>query len=157
VTGWSEEWLRWRSGDECPYCADGRPDQLPFGARFFKGAYTDAYLMHGANAFGSALIIWRASHVVDNTDLSDEDAARYWRDVQAVSKVLQERYRPLKLNIFTHGNHVPHLHSVVVLRSLDDGAGNDNLLWQASPEPIGGRVVEEARALSAAMGRVSSG
>jgi diadenosine tetraphosphate (Ap4A) HIT family hydrolase len=65
-------------------------------------------------------VIWRGSHVAEPTELSDEEAQRFWREVLVVGKALEEVLRPVKMNYNLLGNSIPHLHTHVVPRYADD-------------------------------------
>ena len=68
---------------------------------------------------GFCRVIWEA-HVKEMTDLEDEDREHLMDVVFAVESVLREQLDPLKVNLASLGNHVPHLHWHVVPRFADD-------------------------------------
>ena len=80
---------------------------------------------------GYCRVVWEA-HVKEMTDLEDEDRAHLMDVVFAVESVLREQLEPLKLNLASLGNHVPHLHWHVVPRFADD---------PHFPHPIWGKAV----------------
>jgi len=47
--------------------------------------------------------------------------AGYWLDVTAVARAVDAEFHPVKLNLMTLGNWVPHLHTHVVPRTKGDG------------------------------------
>jgi diadenosine tetraphosphate (Ap4A) HIT family hydrolase len=51
-----------------------------------------------------------------------DEAAGYWLEVLRVAEALQRHYRPLKMNYEVLGNALPHLHTHLVPRYLDDPA-----------------------------------
>jgi len=59
-TSWSDDWEARRRGEGCIMCAEGRPDAIPDGLRFFAGACADAYLDRHAPTRGYSIVIWRA-------------------------------------------------------------------------------------------------
>jgi diadenosine tetraphosphate (Ap4A) HIT family hydrolase len=71
---------------------------------------------------GYTVVIWRGRHVAEPTELSEEEAAGYWREVLRVGSALERHYQPVKLNYQILGNAVPHLHTHVVPRFADDPA-----------------------------------
>jgi diadenosine tetraphosphate (Ap4A) HIT family hydrolase len=117
---WSPEFYAWRSGEGCPSCAEGRPDETPWGLRFFAGTVADAYLIRADVQRGLSIVVWRGRHVVEPTELSDLDAAAYGREVLMVGRALQDAFAPVKLNYNLLGNSVPHLHTHVIPRYADD-------------------------------------
>jgi diadenosine tetraphosphate (Ap4A) HIT family hydrolase len=66
------------------------------------------------------VVIWRGRHVTEPTELTDDEAAGYWAEVLAVARALIGVYQPLKMNYETLGNSLPHLHTHLVPRFLDD-------------------------------------
>jgi len=127
---WPEQFLSWLGGEGCPYCADGRPDEIAIGRRFYRTDESDGFLLNDHRCFGSALLIWRGRHVTEPTQFTPEEATAYWRDLMAVARAVETRFRPLKVNYFTHGNHVPHLHTVILLRQAEgDPSPGNTILW----------------------------
>jgi diadenosine tetraphosphate (Ap4A) HIT family hydrolase len=117
---WPEEFYAWKAGDGCPSCAEGRPDQTPAGVRFFAGAVADAYLVRADIQRGLAFVVWRGRHVAEPTELSDDEAAAYGREVLTAGRAIEAAFAPVKMNYNLLGNHVPHLHTHIVPRYADD-------------------------------------
>ncbi|MGH3254047.1 MAG: HIT family protein, partial [Streptosporangiaceae bacterium] len=67
-----------------------------------------------------------------------EQSCRYWREVLAVGRAVQEHFDPVKMNYMTLGNTVPHLHTHVVPRYRDDPAPGGPIAWEDifAPEPV---------------------
>ncbi len=101
-------------------CSEGRPDEGHDGRRVGSGALTDAYLVRRDLARGYTVVVWRGRHVADPTELEADEASGYWQEVLAVARALGIHFQPAKLNYLTLGNAVPHLHTHVVPRYLDD-------------------------------------
>src|SRR5256714_3150557 len=101
-------------------CAEGRPDETAWGDRIFAGEVSDAYLQRADVQRGYTIVIWRGRHVAEPTELSGEEAARYWLEVLRVGRALEAHLRPVKLNYELLGNSLPHLHTHVVPRYADD-------------------------------------
>jgi diadenosine tetraphosphate (Ap4A) HIT family hydrolase len=93
---------------------------------------------------GFCRVIWEA-HVKEMTDLSEDDRLHLMTVVFAVESVVREQLEPLKMNLATLGNHVPHLHWHVIPRFADD---------PHYPEPVWGPPMrapdEDARQASTA-------
>ena len=68
---------------------------------------------------GFCRVVWQ-DHVKEMTDLSDDDRAHLMQVVFAVEAVLREELAPLKVNLASFGNAVPHLHWHVIPRYADD-------------------------------------
>jgi diadenosine tetraphosphate (Ap4A) HIT family hydrolase len=117
---WPASFYALRRGEGCPMCAEGRPEETPFGARIFAGQVSDAYLQRADIQRGYTIVIWRGRHVAEPTELSEEEAARYWLDVLRVGRALEAHLEPVKVNYDTLGNSLPHLHTHVMPRFADD-------------------------------------
>jgi diadenosine tetraphosphate (Ap4A) HIT family hydrolase len=117
---WPESFYAWRRGEGCPICAEGRPDETDFGIRIFAGEVSDAYLQRDGRQRGYVVASWRGRHVAEPTELTTEEAARYWLEVLRVGGAIEAAFRPVKLNYETLGNAVPHLHTHVMPRYADD-------------------------------------
>ena len=101
-------------------CAAGRPDEDAHGVRFFTGRVADAYLRRTAIQRGLSVVIWRGRHVAEPTELSEAEAAAYWRELLMVGRAIETVMNPIKLNYNLLGNAVPHLHTHVVPRYAED-------------------------------------
>lgn len=117
---WPSTFYEWKSGKGCPACEQGRPDETEDGARFFAGEVLDAYLRRSDIQRGLAVAIWRGHHVVEPTELTEEEASSYWRELRLVASAIEEVMRPVKMNYNLLGNSVPHLHAHIVPRYADD-------------------------------------
>ena len=127
MSTWPADYQEQLSGTKCSLCAEGRPEESGSRIRFYSSETADAYLhSHGVQR-GYVVVIWRGRHVVEPTDLSDEEATDFWRDMMRVSRAMQEVYRPLKMNYQLLGNRVAHLHWILAPRFIDDIAPGDPL------------------------------
>ena len=86
------------------------------GVRYFAGDVADAYLVRADIQRGLSVVVWRGRHVVEPTELSDEEAVAYGREVLAVGRALETTFSAVKMNYNLLGNWVPHLHTHVVPR-----------------------------------------
>lgn len=117
---WSETFYAHRAGNGCPSCREGRPDETAWGVRFFTGAVCDAYLIRADVQRGLSAVVWRGRHVAEPTELTDDEAASYGREVLIVGRAIERAFAPVKMNYNLLGNSVPHLHTHVVPRYADD-------------------------------------
>jgi diadenosine tetraphosphate (Ap4A) HIT family hydrolase len=117
---WPASFYALRSGEGCPLCEQGRPDETPYGARILAGDVADGYLQRADIQPGYSVVIWRGRHVVEPTELDDAEAAAYWLEVLRVGRALESHFGPVKLNYDVLGNALPHLHMHVVPRYADD-------------------------------------
>ena len=122
MAGWPADWAGLVSGARCPMCRSPRSDEDGYGVRIRATEHTDAVLQRAPVQRGYTLVIWRGRHVVEPYELTPDEAAAYWHDVLAVARALAEHHRPLKMNYETLGNSVPHLHTHLVPRYVEDPA-----------------------------------
>jgi diadenosine tetraphosphate (Ap4A) HIT family hydrolase len=66
-------------------------------------------------------VIWRGRHVSDPTELGADEARTYFDEVLRVGRAIERTFQPIKMNFEMLGNSLPHLHTHVVPRYLDDG------------------------------------
>ncbi|MCU1676123.1 MAG: Histidine triad protein, partial [Frankiales bacterium] len=102
---------------------------------------------------GLTLVVWRGRHVVEPTQLADEEAAIYGREVLAVGRALEDVFAPVKLNYNLLGNSVPHLHTHIIPRYADDPRPG----WPFPfPDPEPGPIPEQRLARDVALLRAAS-
>ena len=97
-------------------CGPGA-DETPHGLRIFEGRWADDYIGRHPVRPGYSYVIWKGRHVAEPTELSANEAAGFWSDVAGA---VDEEYRPAKMNWFSLGNGVPHLHVHLVPLPADD-------------------------------------
>jgi diadenosine tetraphosphate (Ap4A) HIT family hydrolase len=149
---WPDSFYALKRGQGCPLCAEGRPDESHGSARFFAGEVADAYLRRAGIQRGYAIVTWRGRHVAEPTELSDEEATTYWRELLRVGRAVEEHFRPVKLNYNLLGNAIPHLHTHLIPRYEEDPRPGWPLPFPEEeppphPEDVYGRDVEALRAL----------
>jgi diadenosine tetraphosphate (Ap4A) HIT family hydrolase len=102
-------------------------------------------LAEEANYPGFARVIWN-EHVRELSDLADADRLllndAVWKLEQAVREVMQ----PLKVNVASLGNVVPHLHWHVIPRYADD-AHFPAPVWAQAVRSTDSAVLEGRKAL----------
>jgi diadenosine tetraphosphate (Ap4A) HIT family hydrolase len=102
-------------------------------------------LAEEANYPGFARVIWN-EHVREVSDLADADRLllndAVWKLEQAVREVMQ----PLKVNVASLGNVVPHLHWHVIPRYADD-AHFPAPVWAQAVRATDADVLAQRRAL----------
>lgn len=120
MDGWPARYSERLSGSSCPLCEEGRPVETPDRILFFADECYDAYLSLRGVQRGYAVVIWRGAHVVEPTDLSEDDASLFWLGVLRVARAMRIYFRPLKMNYQILGNGQPHLHCLVAPRFWKD-------------------------------------
>jgi diadenosine tetraphosphate (Ap4A) HIT family hydrolase len=102
-------------------------------------------LVDDANYPGFARVIWH-EHVREMSDMADADRLlvndAVWKVEQAVREVMQ----PLKVNVASLGNVVPHLHWHIIPRYADD-AHFPAPVWAQAARATDPAVLEARRAL----------
>ncbi|WP_051792442.1 HIT family protein [Amycolatopsis jejuensis] len=119
---WPDDWADRIDGSVCAMCRSVRSDEDSYGIRIFSTENVDAVLQRADVQRGYTLVIWRGRHVVEPFELTEPEASSYWQAILTVAKALATFYRPLKMNYETLGNTVPHLHTHLLPRFVDDPA-----------------------------------
>ena len=96
MSPWPEDYREQMSSSACSLCAEGRPEETCGGIRFFSSTWSNGYLHLRGVQRSYAAVIWRGRHVVEPTELRQEEAVGFWFDVLQVSRAMQVVYRPLK-------------------------------------------------------------
>jgi diadenosine tetraphosphate (Ap4A) HIT family hydrolase len=102
-------------------------------------------LANEANYPGFARVIWNA-HVREVSDLADEDRLLLNEAVFKLEQAVREVMQPLKVNVASLGNVVPHLHWHVIPRYADD-AHFPAPVWAQAVRVTDEAVLERRRAL----------
>ena len=102
-------------------------------------------LVDDANYPGFARVIWK-DHVREVSDLADEDRLLLNDAVHRLELAVREVMRPLKVNVASLGNVVPHLHWHVIPRYADD-AHFPAPVWAQAQRTTAEAVLQARRAL----------
>jgi diadenosine tetraphosphate (Ap4A) HIT family hydrolase len=97
----------------CPLCAENNT------AFVFRDQLLRVVLIDDADLPGFVRVIVNA-HVKEMTDLDPAARVRVMQAVLAVEQVQRELFSPVKINLASLGNAVPHVHWHVVPRFADD-------------------------------------
>ncbi|MFC0398254.1 HIT family protein [Paraburkholderia rhizosphaerae] len=68
---------------------------------------------------GFCRVIW-TQHVAEFSDLADAERDRVMRTVNAVERAMRRILKPVKINLASLGNQVPHVHWHVIPRFSND-------------------------------------
>jgi diadenosine tetraphosphate (Ap4A) HIT family hydrolase len=148
--GWPEDYAERKAGKGCWLCgALGKGDNH-HRVSVFAGDYGEFYIERRTTLPGYGTVVWNRGHIVEPTQLSDEDSAGYWREVVQAARAVEQHFKPIKLNILSYGNLTPHLHTYIMPRYPNDpAAGRPMPLEKAySIEPI---AEEELKRQAAAL------
>lgn len=99
---------------------------------------------------GFCRVIWK-THAREMTDLSEIDRLHLMEVVFAVESVVREHLQPLKMNLASLGNHVPHLHWHVIPRFADDPHYPEPVWASPLRSPTGPEREASTAALAAAL------
>jgi diadenosine tetraphosphate (Ap4A) HIT family hydrolase len=150
--GSPDDWPQRMEGYDCTLCAGlgGGGDEYAIAVATLPN--TEVSLARRSRLPGYCVVTWRHGHVAEPTDLDTDAAAGYWRDVMDVGRAIRDELNPVKLNFLTLGNGVPHLHTHVLPRYLDDPAPGGPIPWDDifTPEPT---ASDELARLAAALRR----
>ena len=80
--------------------------------------------------FPWVILVPRKDNLREIIDLSEEDRMILMREISLASKVMQDIFKPEKLNVAALGNVLPQLHIHIVARYSNDAA------W---PDPVFGK------------------
>jgi diadenosine tetraphosphate (Ap4A) HIT family hydrolase len=94
-------------------------------------------------------VVWR-THVCELTDLAYSDRHRLLDVAIGVEGVLRDLLRPVKMNVASLGNLVPHLHWHIIPRFHDDPFFPDSI-WSTARRAPGGREPLSRDVLGAAL------
>jgi len=102
------------------------------------------------NAYpGFLRVIWNA-HVRELTDLAETDALHLLRTLRMVEAAQRRAMSPLKMNVASLGNQVPHLHWHLIPRYADD-AHFPQPIWAAVQRATDPGALAERRAAAQAL------
>lgn len=86
------------------------------------------------NAPAVCRVVWRA-HVAEMTDLSPSERSEIMQMVCKVETAMRQVLRPVKINLASLGNMVPHLHWHVIARFENDACFPAPIWAAARREP----------------------
>jgi diadenosine tetraphosphate (Ap4A) HIT family hydrolase len=124
---------------DCELC------QLAASSKIVANDKFSVILANEANYPGFARVIWN-DHVREMSDLADEDRLLVNDAVCKLEQAVREVMQPLKVNVASLGNVVPHLHWHVIPRFADD-AHFPAPVWAQAVRETASSVLEARRAL----------
>jgi len=135
---WPADWAQRMAGHQCPMCASVGHGDNDYWVHVYAGEFAEVNLERRAALAGYCLVVWRHEHIAEPHDLGPREADGYFREVLAAGRAVRAVFDPVKVNYMTLGNTVPHLHTHVVPRYLDDPAPGGPLAWPQlfRPDPV---------------------
>ena len=115
----------------------------------WQGEKFSVIVVDDANYPGFCRVIWR-EHVREMSDLSREDRLLLNEAVYQLELAVREVMQPLKVNVASLGNVVPHLHWHVIPRYADD-AHFPAPVWAAATRQTDEAILAQRRALLPAL------
>lgn len=131
TTEWPPDWDARKRGKGCVLCATLGKGDNDHVVTVAEMAHSEVWLERRSRLPGYCVVVWRHGHVCEPTELRPEQATGYWHDVLAVSRAIEAEFHPVKMNMMMLGNTVPHLHTHVVPRYLEDPAPAGPIPWPA--------------------------
>jgi diadenosine tetraphosphate (Ap4A) HIT family hydrolase len=128
-SAWGEDWDARFTGQSCVICDALGCGDNDYWVHVADGACTEVYLDRSSLIAGYCVVVWRLGHAAEPTQLEPEAACRYWAEVLAAGRAVIAAFKPVKVNYFTLGNTVPHLHTHIVPRYTGDAAPGGPLRW----------------------------
>jgi diadenosine tetraphosphate (Ap4A) HIT family hydrolase len=128
-------WAEKLAGRDCALCESLGNGDNEHTVAVADLPYSEVRLERRSRLAGYCVVVWKLGHVAEPTELDVADAAGYWQDVLATGRAIQAQFTPVKLNLLTLGNWVPHLHTHVVPRYFDDPAPGGPIAWDAMFSP----------------------
>jgi diadenosine tetraphosphate (Ap4A) HIT family hydrolase len=119
--------------------------ELAASSKVFANEKFSVILADEANYPGFARVIWN-EHVREVSDLPDADRLLLNEAVFKLEQAVHEVMQPLKVNVASLGNVVPHLHWHVIPRYADD-AHFPAPVWAQAARETPADVLAQRRAL----------
>jgi diadenosine tetraphosphate (Ap4A) HIT family hydrolase len=119
---WPADWDEQMAGAGCAMCKNVHLEDNGFGVCVLAGNYTNVFLQRSGPLPGYAISMWNGPHVAEPHDLAPEAAAGYWLETLAAARAIRAVFLPAKINYQTLGNSLPHLHTHILARYVDDAA-----------------------------------
>jgi diadenosine tetraphosphate (Ap4A) HIT family hydrolase len=132
---WPVDWASRVQGTTCEMCEKQPLVDNGYGLRIREGTHGDAFLQRAALVPGYTIVIWKHGHAVEMTSLNPQQLQGYWTDVVETARALTNHLRPIKMNYVTLGNVVPHLHTHLLPRFVDDPAAGGPIPMNTSGLP----------------------
>lgn len=117
-----EEWARLKSGLDCPMCIESGVDENQHSYKVIELKRSIVRLNKNQHIPGWTTLVLKR-HAAELFELEPEERAEFWDEVSLVAKVLNDIYRPAKINYCIWGNIMPHLHCHLFPRSFEDDPG----------------------------------
>ena len=117
---WRDEsaWQHLRAPEGCPICETIRTTGEPYGV-VGQGSVTWYTAGNPAPMIGNVCVVSKR-HVIEPFELSTSERGAFWAETLRAAEIVNELFRPAKINYEIHGNTIPHLHVHLFPRFADD-------------------------------------
>lgn len=102
----------------CSYCAEGALVEA-FGIKICELSQSKVYLFKEQSHKGR-IIVAHKKHVSEMTELTAEERAAYFEDVNHAAEAIHKAFAPQKVNYGAYGDTGHHLHFHLVPKVSDD-------------------------------------
>lgn len=107
---WSDdEWEALTAAEQCGMCTDAHLPENEHSALIATTDTSHVRLARNQHHAGYSLVILR-EHVVDMAELPPDQLSKFWADVQRAARVIDEVFRPKKIDYLVMGHRMPHVH-----------------------------------------------
>lgn len=114
-------YIKWQDEKHCPICAGentGAPDTVLIKELGYSRV--EASMLAAQGLLWGKCVVTSKKHYVELHDMPLIDLVGYITDVQKVARALREVSGAVKINLEMHGNSMPHFHTHLFPRYLDD-------------------------------------
>jgi diadenosine tetraphosphate (Ap4A) HIT family hydrolase len=86
ISGWPADWEQRKAGRGCVLCASLGDGDNDFTVAVAELEFCEVRLERRSRLPGYCVVVWKLGHVAEPTELDDDEAAGYWRDVVVVAR-----------------------------------------------------------------------
>ena len=125
---WSDdEWEALVAAEQCGMCVDAHLPANEHSALVAATETSYVRLARNQHHAGYSLVILR-EHIVDLAELVPDQLSHFWADVQRAARVIDEVFRPKKIDYLVMGHRMPHVHChLLPQHATDDPLRNVNV------------------------------
>ena len=103
--------------ENCSYCAEGAL-VAEFGIKICELSQSKVYLFKEQSHKGRVIVAHK-KHVSEMTELTPEERAAYFEDINHVAEAIHKAFAPAKVNYGAYGDTGHHLHFHLVPKYTD--------------------------------------
>jgi len=112
-------WQGFIDGSLCPMCENNIYDEENEESFLVKELKRSvARLPKNQNSYGWVVMILKR-HAIELDELKPAELLEFWQEVATVATALKKVHSAVKINYAIFGNHVPHVHCHLLVRTKD--------------------------------------